>query len=235
MEIQLGSVSRNEVITVYSFNVESDIDEYGLTDFYVGENATPSRYLFGDYRYSEATPRGDAEPEYWKKVAPDYWMSQLGNLYSFKTNKILKPKKLDGEGHTGYCLQINGKRKYLYQHRIMAELFVPKNNINDDVVRNLDGFPNYNSLENLAWGTQKENRKDSVRHGTAYTPTDEDREIGLKKTRKPTRAINVYTGETLEFQSLNDACRYLGVQQSNACKTIVGDRDQTCGWRFEYL
>jgi hypothetical protein len=222
---------------IYIYYHEPLIDEYGFADFGVGENGIPTELMFGEYSViSDIEPGGDVEPRYWKEVGDGYWISNLGDLYSEKSKKILTPKHLDKQGHLGYALYHDKKHiKYAYQHRLMAENFIPKGDPSYNVVRHLDGDPAYNDPHNLAWGTQKENWEDSVQHGTAYTPTDEDREIGSKKTRKPTRAINVYTGETLEFQSLNDACRYLGVQQANACKTIAGDRNQTCGWRFEYL
>ena len=214
---------------------EPVIDEYGFADFGVGEPAVPSRFLFPEDLYSEVTPDGDAEPEYWKEVEPDYWISNLGNLYSFKTGKLLKPKRLDREGHVGYALSKNGSRRYEYQHRLIAENYIPKEKKTDSVVRHINGDPNDNDPSNLAWGTQLENWEDSVRHGTARSPTDEDREKGFQKIRKPVRATNISTGEEKEFISLNEACRQLGVCQSNAWKTIMNQRDKTCGWRFEYI
>lgn len=84
-------------------------------------------------------------------------------------------------------------------------------------------------------GTQRENREDAERNGTAYYITDEDREKGFKLIRKPTRAINLKTGEVREYISLNEAVRDLGVQQSNAQKVVSGRRPHTCGWKFEYI
>lgn len=77
-----------------------------------------------------------------------------------------------------------------------------------------------------------DNQKDSVRNGTAYSLTDEDREIGFRKTRKPT--VFEKEGIRLEFISLNEGCRELGLQESNAWKVINGQRPHTKGYKVYY-
>lgn len=123
----------------------------------------------------------------------------------------------------------------MYQHRLMAENFIIKDDERFNVVRHLDGDPVYNDLANLEWGTQKENWQDSYEMGNAHFLTAEEREIGLEKCRRATRAINIATGEIREYRSLNDAVRDTGVQQANAHKVVSGKRPQTCGWKFEYI
>lgn len=229
-----GSVVRKEVIKI-SYYYEPEYDEYGFPEYETGVYATPSQYMFEEGECYGVGPGGEAIIENWAQVAPGYYISDSGNLYSFKTEKYLKPKKLDKRGHVGYTLYIDGKRKYFYQHRLIAEAFIAKDKETDNVVRHLNDIPDDNDPYNLAWGTQRENREDAERNGTAYYITDEDREKGFELIRKPTRAINLKTGEVREYISLNEAVRDLGVQQSNAQKVVSGKRSHTCGWKFEYI
>lgn len=171
----------------------------------------------------------------WSEVYPGYFLNDGGELYSEKSHKILKPKPLDREGHLGYCLYVNGKRIYCYLHRLLASEFIEKEHNSQNVVRHLNDDPQDNDLSNLCWGTQYDNIHDAINNNTAYMLTDEDREKSHSLSRKPTRAINLKTGDVRTYRSLNDAVRDLGVQQANACKTITGERAHTCGWRFEYI
>lgn len=55
-----------------------------------------------------------------------------------------------------------GLRKSAFVARLMAEAFVPGSG---ECVRHLDGNPHNNTLENLAWGSHKDNAQDTLRHG----------------------------------------------------------------------
>lgn len=205
----------------------------GLPDYGTGEIILTDDLLFEDGGFIE--PGGEPMVRHWADIGGGYWVSEFGEVYSSKTDSILTPKKLDKQGHEGYCLYINGKRKYLYAHRLMAEAFLPKDNEDYNVVRHLNDIPNDNDLDNLAWGTQRENWEDSARNGSAHLVTPEEREIWLERQRRPTRATNINTGEVREYRCLNDAVKDIGVQQSNAHKVVFGKRTHTCGWKFEYI
>lgn len=180
-------------------------------------------------------PGGEPFEVNWSEVAPGYWLNDIGDLYSEKSNKILKPKPLDKEGHLGYCLYVNGQRKYFYQHRLLAQEFIERFDRTQNVVRHLNDDVTDNDLSNLCWGTQKDNIHDAIQNKTAYYLTAADREKSYAKSRKATKATNLKTGEARIYISLNDAVRDLGVQQANAQKVAVGERTHTCGWKFEYI
>lgn len=121
-----------------------------------------------------------------------------------------------------------------YIHRLVAENFIP----NDDpehkkCVLHWDDDPRNNRVENLRWGTMKENHEDSVRNGNHKGITDEARMIGIEKTRVPVVATNIDTGESIHFYSIAEAVRQLGVQESNLCKVLRGERKHTMRWYFE--
>lgn len=210
-----------------------EYDSSGLPDYGTGAFIITSYDLFPDQCIEDCYL-----DECWSPIdaAQNYWVSDMGRVYSFKSNKFLKEKKLDNHGHVGFAFSFDGETKprYLYLHRLMAESFIPEEE-NTYLVRHLDDTPDNNVLENLAWGTKTDNVQDMIRNGHAHFVTPEEREIGLSKVRKPTRATNLKTGEAREYISLNEAVRDLGVQQSNAQKVASGRRPHTCGWKFEYI
>ena len=122
-----------------------------------------------------------------------------------------------------------------YIHRLVAEHFIP----NDDpeykkCVLHWDDDPHNNRVENLRWGTQKENFEDSVRNGTVHIPTDEDREKSYEQSRKPVIATNLKTGEQIRFRGMNEAARETGAKSANVCKVLHGQRKSAAGWYYEY-
>lgn len=159
---------------------------------------------------------------------PNYMICEEGYVLS-PVGKIKKPDIGDREGH----LRIRFGKKCEYLHRLLAKQFLSNPN-NYPIVRHLDDNVENNRLDNLAWGTQKDNIHDSMRNRTYTGFTDEMREKSYEKSRTPVIATNLKTGEELYFKGQNDACRSLGVQQSNLFKVLKGERLQTCGYSFRY-
>lgn len=195
-------------------------------DYFYGET------VYGDYCY---IPEEYMDEKWWFiNGAPGYMISDHGRVWSGKTQSFIKPKPMDAHGHMGVCLCINGKHCYEYIHRLMANAFICNPN-NLPVVRHLNDNPRDNNLDNLAWGTQKDNYIDSVRNGTARPLTAEIREIGLNKLRKPIIATNLKTGEQITFRGQCEASNFLGIQQANIWKVLNGERMHAGGYYFEYL
>lgn len=106
--------------------------------------------------------------------APGYIVSDAGVVYSvrrwkrevsvpFRALKVM----LHSGGYPQVNLRVKGKSTITAVHRLVAEFFLNPKPFDGAVVRHLDGNPLNNCASNLAWGTQAENRADSVRHGTA--------------------------------------------------------------------
>lgn len=191
----------------------------------------PSEYIFEDGTYIPDEYMG----EMWKEssLSEIMMVSDHGRFYNTKTKRFLKPTHGDGHGHLAVKFSEKGTRRQGYAHRLIAQAFIPNEN-NYSIVRHLDDNPSNNEIENLAWGTQKDNHADSVRNGTCYTPKDVDREKGIQITRKPVYAINRETGERALYPGQSEAARMLGLQQSNIYKVLRGKRLHTGGYRFEY-
>jgi hypothetical protein len=163
---------------------------------------------------------------------PNYRVSDKGRVWSEKTQKFLKLKPLDDHGHLGVCLSRDGEPHYRYIHRLVAEAFIPNPN-KHKIVRHLYDDPSQNEYGDLLWGEQIDNIRDSIRNGTAYRLTAEDRYLGNKDRMIPLVAINMSTGEKLYFESQAEAGRSLGVPASNIWKVMRGLRSSAGGYLFE--
>lgn len=193
----------------------------------------PTEYLFDENEYSETISGGDVELEYWKQVAADYWISNLGTLYSFKKHKVLKPRKNNKDGHLYYNIYINGEAKTMSQHRLMAEAFCY--GANDSlVVRHINDNPEDNTLDNLEWGTQKDNIHDAIRNGSFYHFSNDDREKAFSKTRKKLIAHEIGEGKQMFFNSISEAARHLGISQP-AISWSLKEAKPAKGWIFELI
>lgn len=189
-----------------------------------------ARFVYGDDVY---IPEEYLE-ETWEPVRECcdlYYVSDMGRVWSVASQDFLKVKPMDRRGHLGVCLYDRGQRKYRYIHRLMAEAFTP-NPDGYPVVRHLDDDPSNNVLDNLKWGTQKDNMRDCIDNGHAHFVTNEERYKGLRPMMTPVIATDLETGEELWFESQGEAGRSLGVPQANVYKVLVGERRQAGGYSF---
>lgn len=92
------------------------------------------------------------------------------------------------KGHGGYLyapIAVKGKQRSIPIHVLLADTFIAPQSPQFEV-RHLDGNPSNNSLENLAYGTKKDNANDRIRcgnhtigikHGRALLSENDVREI----------------------------------------------------------
>ena len=192
----------------------------------------PGQFVHGDGVYISDEYMG--EKWWYIPAAPGYMISNMGRVWSEKSQWFVKPKKMDREGHMGVCLSVYGKPRYFYIHRLMAEAFID-NPHNLPVVRHLNDIPYDNDLDNLAWGTQRDNAYDALRNGKTFRAAPEVRARIALEQSKPIVCYELDTGEKRIFSGQQAAARSLGLQQSNIWKVLNGQRPQTCGYYFEYL
>lgn len=194
--------------------------------------------LLGEFIYGETTPGFEDElwKHYWRNS--DYAISNYGRVWSCKSNIFLKARKLDSTGHLAIQMYYRGTKTWVYVHRMVAEMFI-SNPYNLPVVRHLDGDPTDNTVWNLAWGTQKENWEDSVRHGTYRPFSEEDCKKAHEKARavcsRPIIAISEFDGSQILFPSVSDAARELHLSQGNISNCLAGRYKQTGGYSFEHF
>lgn len=78
--------------------------------------------------------------------------------------RILRPT---GTGHPVVALRAPGRRKTRSIHSLVADAFIP-NPKGDPWVLHWDDDSRNNKVENLRWGTPRENSEDCVRNGSHY-------------------------------------------------------------------
>jgi hypothetical protein len=93
-----------------------------------------------------------------------YQISDLGRVKSIRTGKILVIDH-GKYGHGQVCLSVDGQRQKASVHRAVLEAFSGAPEAGQ-VARHLNGDARDNRLQNLVWGTPKENTSDMLRHGT---------------------------------------------------------------------
>jgi len=139
--------------------------------------------------------------EIWKtvKYAPNYEISNLGNIKNKKTNRLLtinyeRLKKDNKRARPG--LSHNGKIKGYYLHRIVAEHFLD-NPDNLPEVNHINGDFYNNKLDNLEWIS----KLDNMRHAS-------ENKLMKRYTRKVI-IKNLETDETKTFDSVTKCAEYL--------------------------
>ena len=98
-------------------------------------------------------------------IETDYEINELGEIYSYKTNKILSGS-IFNTGYRMVRLTINGQKKSYAVHRLVAEAFIP-NPENLPVVNHKDGNKLNNNVENLEWVSQSQNRIHAIQTKTS--------------------------------------------------------------------
>ena len=133
-------------------------------------------------------------PEEWRSVVEfegtygvsDRWrVCRIAGGQGARPGRILK-QSLDTHGRPRVCLYFHGKKKTIRVSHLVADAFLPPKSSADQVLRHLNDDPADNRIENLAWGTYKDNTQDAIRnekmakgiaHGRAKLTEDNVREI----------------------------------------------------------
>lgn len=120
------------------------------------------------------------------QITPDG--AQMRNV---KTGGLIAPAV--ARGYRCFRPHRNGKRVWMYVHRLVLEAhgFMKPNA--EAVCRHLDGDKLNNHISNLCWGTQAENVADAIRHGRHRIGTGSDwrgvKSPGAKLTPELAEAI----------------------------------------------
>lgn len=98
-----------------------------------------------------------------------YEVSNFGRIkrilggQGFRAGRCLSPHKSSG-GYLFIRLTVNGHQKSVCVHKLVTEIFLGKRPIGLQV-RHLDGNKENNRIDNLVYGTAKENGADNTRLG----------------------------------------------------------------------
>lgn len=140
---------------------------------------------------------------------------------------------LDTKGYPRVMLHYMGSVKSWAIHRLVMASFVPRDDWKEMQVNHKDGVRNNNSLNNLEWCTNSENRAHSYR--VLKRPNPQLGKKGpLNSQSKPVIGVNLITGERREYPSLSytekDGFKPKGV---SAC--LNKKRRSHKGWEWEFV
>ncbi len=162
--------------------------------------------------------------EIWKDVTeyPDLFMvSNLGNVWSKRTNKILKPTKTKS-GYLTITTRIGGRNGKCISkriHRWVADAFIP-NPDNKPFVNHKDGIKTNNVLGNLEWVTAKENAVHAVDLGLIK---------GKRGDESPTAKLTLSEVEIIRKLKGDYTQREIGLM-FNVNKSTIGDIHRNISW-----
>ncbi len=145
--------------------------------------------------------------EIWKDVVGwegYYQVSNKGNVRSLERMSRVNPKstglrKMGGRervltprnGYLYVQLTANGRAKVYQVHYLVLTSFSGERK-DKQVCRHLNGNPSDNRIENLAWGTHKENMEDRKKHGNYACG---EKNINAKLTNE--QALYIYNSDEL--------------------------------------
>lgn len=98
-------------------------------------------------------------------IRTSYYITEEGQCYNSNTGKYLKGQENVKNGYFSYNLTMpNGDKKRCYAHRLVAEAYLPKDDINKNQVNHIDGNKLNNAINNLEWVSQSENQQHAIKN-----------------------------------------------------------------------
>lgn len=123
---------------------------------------------------------------------PGYTVDVNGNVYSKRLGTPLKPRISHGYKNVG--LYKNNKRCSVAVHKLVLDVFV---GLCPDGMecRHLDGNKKNNNINNLKWGTRRENAADRILHGI----NNRGENSGVARLTEQDVRMIIYMCRTKEF------------------------------------
>lgn len=147
------------------------------------------------------------------KDYPDYAISNLGNVYSYKNGKVVKLSPKITKGYLEVQLWKNGEQKWFLIHRLVAQAFIP-NPLGLPQVNHIDEDKTNNQAENLEWCTCQYN----IEYSQAKQVEQYDLSGNLIST----------------WKSANEIQRQLGYSQGHISDCCRGELKTAYGFIWKY-
>jgi len=98
------------------------------------------------------------------EIQPWYRVSNYGNVFSLVVGKKIRPSMIDSGYYRVQLINLNGVKKDLLVHVLVALAFIPNDDpINKTTVNHIDGNRKNNRADNLEWASLSDNSKMHVK------------------------------------------------------------------------
>lgn len=170
----------------------------------------------------------------WKDVIEyelNYEVNNLGQIRNKKTGLMIKPLN-NGHNYFSVPLCLNGVKKRLYVHRVVASSFLPNPELKKEV-NHIDGDRSNNALSNLEWVTRSENHfhryKVLNQKGVNFGKTGE-KNWNSKKVGCFDENMNLIK----EYYGVMEAARQIGVNEASI-RSAIYSSGKLKGFKWKYL
>jgi hypothetical protein len=164
----------------------------------------------------------------------DYWIDEMGNVYSTKKRRgltKLKPYK----NNKGYCrisIKTESGYKNIFVHRLVGKAFIP-NPENYPCLNHKNSVRDDNRVDNLEWCTQSQNMKHSYDEGGRKPPLTALAKSWEKKRRKVIQ-MDKNGNKKKEWGSIIDASNHYKTNHSTIVDCCMGRQKTARGFRWCY-
>ena len=158
----------------------------------------------------------------------DFWVHPIYDKYEGNRMGVIRHVKhkksignLNNYGYYRITVRDNGKSKNVKSHRFIYECF--HGVITDKrVVDHINNIKSDNRLDNLQIVTQSENVKKDHKGGKSLPPIK-------------IRAINIETGESFDYESINKTAKDLIIDTSSICHILNGTNKTSLSKKYKIL
>ena len=148
----------------------------------------------------------------------------------------------NGKGYKIVRMYKDNKPKICYIHRLVATSFI-ENPDNKPEVHHIDSDRSNNKLENLQWVTSKENNNfpEHIKSMKKNPNWLKNSKSAMAKAREKAMVVNSYRTKftrgdvSLEFSSLAEGARQLGLDKGCCTRVANGKQKHTHGYKIEYV
>lgn len=147
-----------------------------------------------------------------------FLVSDKGEIYSLKSDKILRKTLNKSTGYYGVCVSLGSREKKMHIkiHIAVACMFVSGRK-EELVVNHKDGDKTNNNFSNLEWVTSKQNTQHAFSNGLIYK----------NGSKSFSSVICVNTGEV--FKSMADAARRYNIKHTQSIGNVCNGRSKYAG------
>jgi hypothetical protein len=131
---------------------------------------------------------------------------------------------IDNVGYYQVTFRIDGKKKYVRVHRLIAETMIPNPN-NYKQVNHIDGNKLNNEISNLEWCNNSYNTQEGYNNGLYHS----------KKRSHKIIAINKLTKEEIEFNSIRSCAEKLKLNRKTITSILKFNKNNNYLYDFKYV